>query len=292
MNTTFSLNRLWLLLRYDFIQARRNLLLIAAVLVGIYLVMVYRNFTDDVTIFTPTAVAGTCHGVFTVGSYVGIILATLLLHRKFTNPASAPLYITLPASTLEKFACLLLDYAAVLLGVWALEWLCYAATMAVGALIFPAVNWSLPFLNDSGQNLATLFKDLTVNTINLDAETFGLSYAPVAALLCYYSLWLATLLYFICLNFHFRRNGILKSCLCLLVTYIALIFIILPIFGLWLSSHLEEIAGYNDARFSGEVVPQIERMVQVFYTLMWCSPLLPIGVGYRLYRLVSKKQIK
>jgi hypothetical protein len=258
---------------------------------GVYLLIIYRNFTDPVGHTSPGAIAFTCHGVFSVARYVGIVLATLLLHRKFTNPTTAPGYITLPASPLEKFVTLLADYAAVLLGIRVLEFLCYEATMGLGACLFPDLYWSLPFF-DSSENIEELLRELTVMSIRLDSDALGLDNVRMATDVCATSLWLATLLYFICLNFHFRRNGILKSCLFLVLTYIVLLFILVPMVGLWLNDYLTDVNRMDDARFRNEVAPQVYSVMHTTYILMWCTPLLPIGVAARLYRLVSKKQIK
>jgi hypothetical protein len=291
MNFSFSPQRLWLLLRYDFVQARRNLWLIAAVIIGVYIVVIYRPFTQHVNSWTPLDVANTCHELFTMARYLCLILVTLMLHRKFTNPASAPGYITLPASTLEKFCALLLDYIAVYVGIYAAEWVCYYASMWLGAMLLPELVWSRPFATD-GDNVESFFRTLSIETLQLDFKTFGFEHAQAAATTCYVSWWLATWLYFICLNFHFRRNGILKSCLTLLLTYIVLTFLLGPLCAMWLSSYLDSLGELTDTRLRQVVAPQVMSLLRATYVLMWCSPLVPLGVAARLYWLVSRKQIK
>jgi hypothetical protein len=293
MNFSFSFQRLWLLLRYDFVQARRNLLLVAAVLVGLHILLAYQNISNHLGQAQPGAVALTCHSLFGVARYVGIIMVTLLLHRKFTNPTTAPGYITLPASTWEKFAALLLDYAAVLLGVLGLEYVCYEATMAFGAYFYADqhLNWVLPFFN-GGENLEEFVRLALISAVQIDTEALGMDHAQAAVDTFMTSVWLATLLYFICLNFHFRRNGILKSCLVMLLTYILLTFILIPAAAMWVNDYVIEVGQFDDARFRNEVAPQVYNVMHTLYVLLWCSPILPLGVAARLYWLVRKKQIK
>ncbi len=291
MNTSFSFNRLCLLLRYDFTQSRRNILVSAAVVVGLYLLLVYRHFFGEVKSYTPGEVSVLCHGVFSTATLVGIILSTLMLQRKFTNPTSAPLYITLPASGFEKFCALLLDYALVLIGIRVLEFVCYTATMGLGAIFYSDLNWSLSFF-DGGENLEAMARQVIAESLRHDYAAAGLGSVDVAAWVCSTSWGLATFLYFVCLNFHFKRNGILMSCLIMLLTYIVIVCVILPIGGMFLAGYLDHIYELGDEDFYNTVIPARQNVLQIISVLMWCSPVIPLLTGYRLYRLVLNKQVK
>jgi hypothetical protein len=107
---------------------------------------------------------------------------------------------------------------------------------------------------------------------------------------------IATLLYFLNLNFHFRHNGLLKSCLIVLLTYLILFAVVMPIVLYFIAAQIDQWSTTDELGFrlldTAEADAFMTALMRSFYILLLSTVALPIWGLWALYRNVHRQQIK
>lgn len=101
MNTTFSFNRTWLLIKADFVENKKSLTIYS--LIMITLVLFYFYFRQNATEISVSDISLP----FFLGSFATYLLVLGFHARKINNPNNN--YLVVPANNLEKFCAFLLE---------------------------------------------------------------------------------------------------------------------------------------------------------------------------------------
>ncbi len=305
MNNIFSFRRIANLLRYDWAMEKRRFIMPFAIFAFAYILCTFCTFypgyssghlNDDRLPVLILLFANSFVGYAELGM---ILIVTAILHRKFTQPQSSCLYLTLPASPLEKFTVMLLDYVIALTALCIVYVALFYLTMLTGYLLEPGYDWSLNPFNRS----SSFVKEVIVTLHNQQAGmTAGESdyvrqsatnvflnhiwsrYTPLIVFSFFANL--CSFLYYLILNMCFKHNAQIKSIgLFLLTGFLAIVAFCIG-FGIYIST--KDFSGMDETEFLRIMTRSFDLL---YYTLLACIPLSFIE-GYIFYRQIRYKQAK
>lgn len=313
MKIEFSPARAGRLFAYDWTQERRRLLLVTAIIAGIYIFCALSTIgiSSLSPIFDKTLPSRLWLTGQTVGDYATyavIIYVTTLLHRKFTQPQSSCLYMTLPASALEKCVVMLTEYALAYAALWLMMAALYHLTTLVGMAVAPDYDWTMRSFFVDTQSIIDIVSN-RMQSAQVTIETYGDGREAAAALLVdtivdkitrYKGLFfamdwatsIACLLYYILLNLHFRHNPQPKSIVIYLVTIVGFVLVGLMTFGLSIISDLQNYVAASDNTAWCVFVDNVGRTFSILFYFFLLMPVICVIECRLIYKKIRSQQAK
>lgn len=319
----FSWARVGRLLRYDWVidrsRYRTTLIIIGVIYVALMLTTFCTN-EDVLRSLFDLSVGGSGRtlvpAIGMVGSYVAnyfhyaayvmVIVATVALHRKFTQPQTATSYLALPGTRLEKATAQCLHYAAALAALGALYLVAFYVTMLVGQLRYPEVGMWLatnPLEPVSWDDFA---EGLTVGmSVSAEGDAAGpaavhgfLAAFPTALLrLLTLAQWMAPfsmvlgIALYASVNMCFRHNGQLKTIALAVAAY--LVLVLLGICGtVAVVVACRDYAVQHGISYDQALYDVARAVYFTLCVLLWLTPLLAAGAVALFFRQVARRQAK
>ena len=308
-------NRIYSLLRYDWVINKHKLGLAATLISVIYcgLVLLYFysrsaiDFSGQVAVPEgfPTVMAAFIHSYFSYALLAMVFVVTTILHTKFTNPRSATGYLSLPGTSLEKYIVMLADYAIATVAVFVLWIAFHYLTMAICWMVTPEMNWNVNPLQFLMPAASLDNFSMTMEGINWEEKMNEAAIqSGMPEFFNYFMDMLMTLVWFsavinlvqffayICLNMVFRTNGQLKS--------IAIFFAGGLAFGIFCAITMAIVVAHDVSAagaLSQDAVPQaivgdLMAVLTCLKYLCYFSPALLAGLAYLFYHQICRKQAK
>ena len=316
-SNTFSLVRVGHLLRYDWVIDRSRYRTTLIIVVFIYVAFVMMSFVRGSSVFLD--MAGTpgveSFSAAMVGSYVMnyfgfvatvmVIVATVALHRKFTNPQTATAYLALPGTRAEKATAQVLHYAIVCLSTWILYLVAFYVTMIICQLRFPEGVWfdCNPF-SPMGLDTMRQHLDASMNEVAaVQSPEYSLGYSTGVSMgqklagILHAMQWtapfqsIAIIALYAVLNMNFRHNGQLKVIAIFVGIYVFLV--IGAIVGLSTTAFVViDYASAHGMDVGDVFVVVFDRLLTVVNVLLWSVPIVAVALVAWFYRKVARKQAK
>lgn len=305
MKNIFNIRRIGDLLRYDWAMEKRRFIMPFAIFVIAYILCLFSTFypgyssghlnTDGL----PVLVMLFANSFFGYAQLVMILIVTAILHRKFTQPQSSCLYLTLPASSVEKFIVMLLDYAIGLTALYLVYAALFYGTMFIGYLLEPGYDWTLNIFNFDPLFVRQIIETLQAERIGTNAASgtpatdsaTGIFLNHIVShygALNIFSVFtnLCIFFYYLILNMCFKHNAQIKSVGLFMLTGFILVIAFLIWFTVYVSTH--DFSDMNETR----ILQMMTRTFDiVYYTLLASVPVSFLG-GYIFYRQIRYKQAK
>lgn len=305
MKNTFSFRRIGDLLRYDWAMEKRRFILPFVIFAIAYILCTFSTFypgyssghlnNDSLPILImifATSFLGYARPIL-------ILIVTTILHRKFTQPQSSCLYLTLPASPIEKFIVMLLDYVIAFTALYIVYVALFYLTMLVGYLLEPGYNWTLNLFNNDPSFLREIIETLQTQQANrmamegyhepnTVADIFIdhiLSHSTTLSILNFFAT-LSSFLYYLILNMCFKHNAQIKSIGLVLLT--GFILAIACIIGVCIYFSTQRFINMDETQLLHIMTRTFD---MIYYTLLACIP-ISLAEGYILYRQIRYKQAK
>jgi len=305
MNNIFSFRRIANLLRYDWAMEKRRFVMPFAIFAFAYILCTFSTFypgyssghlSDD---SLPILVLIFANSFVSYAELAMILIVTAILHRKFTQPQSSCLYLTLPASPLEKFTVMLLDYVIAFTALYIVYTVLFYLTMLSGYLLEPSYDWSLAPFNSSSSFIKEIIETLQTRQAGMmDGESgyeqrsatdvfLNHIYSHYTSLIVFsFFANLCAFFYYLILNMCFKHNAQIKSIgLFLLTGFIAIVAFCIG-FGIYIST--KDFSGMDETGFIRIMTRSFDLL---YYALLACVPLSFIE-GYIFYRQIRYKQAK
>lgn len=305
MKNTFSFRRIGDLLRYDWAMEKRRFVLPFVIFAIAYILCTFSTFypgyssghlnNDNLPILIMIFV----NSFFSYAQLILILIVTTILHRKFTQPQSSCLYLTLPASPIEKFIVMLLDYVIAFTALYIVYIALFYLTMFIGYLLEPGYNWALNIFNNEPGFLRKTIEtiqaaqehrisaegDLAQNsTVNLFIDHILSHYTALTVFSLFVNL--AVFLYYLILNMCFKHNAQIKSIGIFLLTGFILTIAFIIGFGTYAATR--DFTDMNEAR----LLHMMTRTFDIIYYTMLATVPICLAEGYILYRQIRYKQAK
>ncbi len=292
-NCSVEWTRIRNLLRYDWAIDKSKITNTLVIILGLYtafFLMAYWNQTrlGDADTYSPEGGANlatfatvSVMNYFQYATMVVLILATVILHRKFTNPQTSVQYLALPGSRLEKYIVMLADYAIVFVGMEVLYLAVWALSMLVCQLTYPEISWWLnPY---GGYDLADRIFDFTQSHSTDSApdlfhtNTMQLFFwiSPFINLV-FFGLWTNV-------NMLFSHNGILKTIGLFILAYVVLLIGLMFFFVGFFATIDHDVETLQYYGHLGSIA------IKVF---LWFQIPLALFLQWLFYRQIAKKQAK
>lgn len=130
MNTQFSIQRIGLLLRKDWIEYRKKVMLYVLIFIGVFAICLLWPMRDSLNAFNPSSLY-----------LFGLIGSAIVYFRYVSQAVHQPkgLFLTLPANTSEKFVTLLLEGVTIFIVFHGLFW----AAVGFGSWILPIKQFDM-----------------------------------------------------------------------------------------------------------------------------------------------------
>lgn len=305
MKNIFNFRRIGNLLRYDWTMEKRRFVMPFVIFAFAYILCTLSTFYPGYTSGylntggLPIFVMLFANSFLGYAELVMILIVTAIMHRKFTQPQSSCLYLTLPASPLEKFIVMLLDYVIAYIALYIVYAALFYLTMFVGYLLEPSYDWALnPFRNDP------LFIRKIIETLQEQQATVADTAADIqqksainhfldhiyshynAMTIFSFFANFCVFFYYLILNMCFKHNAQIKSIGLFLLTGFILVIASAIGFGVYFST--KNFSGLDETYF----IDMMTRCFDfVYYALLATVPLC-LAEGYILYRQIRYKQAK
>lgn len=300
-----SASRIGKLLQYDWMLHRRKaylgMILISAIFaLFLLLYFIFRYvFVDDglysgISSHFPNLISQFIAGYFSYATVGVIILTTIVLHFKFTNPRTSVSYLSLPGSTMEKYITLLLNYVIAYAGTIVLYVVLFYVAMGIFKCVYPELAWfavnplGLMFSGEASvDNMVSFMSSSDTSFIAMMNEEVALkgdggvgaamiNFIHAAFRMSFFST-LVALGYFLVLNMCFKRAGILISLAIYIGTMTFIVYATIIISLIFLEDAPEET---------------IATLLNGFAVFFYMMPLLAALLYWKLYRQIKKKQAK
>lgn len=305
MKNTFSFRRIGDLLCYDWAMEKRRFILPFVIFAIAYILCTFSTFYPGYSSghlnndSLPILIMIFANSFLSHAQLILILIVTTILHRKFTQPQSSCLYLTLPASPIEKFIVMLLDYVIAFTALYIVYIALFYLTMFIGYLLEPGYNWTLNLFNNDPGFLRKMIETLqTEQTSRMAAEgsyeqntatgifiDHVLSHSAALNILGFFAN-LSIFLYYLILNMCFKHNAQIKSIGLVLLT--GFILAIACIIGFCIYFSTQHIIHMDETQLLHMMTRTFDL---IYYTLLACVP-LSLAEGYILYRQIRYKQAK
>ncbi|MDO4496635.1 MAG: hypothetical protein Q4B58_02190 [Bacteroidales bacterium] len=303
-----KLERILNLLRYDWSLYKRNYLMSVCIFAGLFLIFGTITFLWQLLISDPVSPNQAPAQMVMYGAnfsqyaeIIMVLLVTVILHHKFTNPRTATAYLTLPGTTGEKLTVMIIDYIVGYLTVRAIMWIGLALYFLIGALVAPDFNWGgifgctdpiklieYMFIGLQGTNNIPNFSSADIFA-ELDKQLPGMS-QMMTDFLNRIKWWgyitaFVNLFIYMSLNLCFKKNGQFKA----IASYIGITIVIMIFFILHSALFFAHLAtsGQMDPNAPLEFIRSIFQFALIY---SWISPFLCAGFIAILHCQIKKKQ--
>lgn len=150
MKDKFNINRIGLLLKYDFVQSRKRLLFVFAIWELLYIIANIGTYYKGGIIgetFSQEELYS-IYGTFNLFLYIAVLISVFnSLTREIVNPSSSLRYMMIPANMWEKYLVIHLRFIIGLAGAWIIA---LVNLIVFKLILFPSEELILyPELNDS-----------------------------------------------------------------------------------------------------------------------------------------------
>jgi len=315
-----SLNRILNLIKYDWSLYKRNFGIALAIFAGIFLVgggctflwnLIINHFDHADSSFLPISMLMFASNFYQYGAIVMVILVTVVLHHKFTNPRTSTAYLTLPGTSAEKLAVMCIDYIVGALSVQAIMYAGLLFFFFLGSIIAPEADWFTLFkINDEMELIDAIYAEMRPDTGN-DPESFAavmsmvdegvpgfsVMFRDFFQNVMYFGIFshIASTLFYVMLNLCFKKNAQLKAIACEIGIGVVCMIAMIVFVSIYIVTHKE---GWSPVNAAGDVSPSNltgpAALIQfIFGTITWFLRLSPVFCAALLgivYKQISKKQ--
>lgn len=306
---SFSFARVGALLKYDWMLGKRKFTYTIGIIFCIWLIAVIFAFWGNVIFndgnsLLSTTILVQSSQLFNYFHIAMVLVITTLLTSKFISPRSSTAYLTLPGSSLEKFVTVLIDYLFGSVSIYALTLVCQIMLSTVGSLIDGDMNWWIwvSAMYDPSHFVHQII-DMKMaeqgvdqwDEINYGMEALGFgSFDEFIGQFMTPKFWILGLtssisgiLFYLNLVMCFKKNAQVKA----IASYVGIVAVIVVIsvfcFIGWAATYF-----YN---LNGEIEPNmvlvfVNKFMNIFFGIMYITPIMAVAFGYMLYRQIAKKQ--
>ncbi len=305
MKNTFRFRSIGALLGYDWAMEKRRFVLPFVIFDIAYILCTFSTFYPGYSSghlnndSLPILIMIFANSFLGYAQLILILIVTTILHRKFTQPQSSCLYLTLPASPIEKFIVMLLDYVIAFAALYIVYIALFYLTMLTGYLLEPEYDWTLNLFNNDPGFLRQIIDTLraqqadrmasgeyheqhTASGIFIDHVLFRSTTLNVLGLFTN----LCCFLYYLILNMCFKHNAQIKSIGLVLLTGFILTIAFIIGFGTYAATR--DFTDMNEAR----LLHMMTRTFDIIYYTMLATVPICLAEGYILYRQIRYKQAK
>lgn len=311
-----SLNRILNLLRYDWSLYKRNYILTVAIFASIFVITGTCSLLWG--LLGPNADANICklpvqlimfsNTFYEYSSIAMILLVTVVLHHKFTNPRTATAYLTLPGTTGEKLTVMCIDYIFGYVSLMAIYYAGLVMLLVVGNILAPEANcleaFKVIFTSSPTEIINFIYGnmrnpgdaesfDAAMATLNDAVPGFDKLFGHMMNVVMWFG-WIstaATCLFYMVLNLCFKKNAQLKA-IAVEVGIGVVVAICVIAYVVWFAVNSPEsfMQGTDPSAMLSGPAQLVNQFLDILVGFFYLTPFLCLCLLGILYRQISKKQ--